>query len=485
MNAFVTKLCLRRRSSAKLGLSHLVVAGENTQIRFCRRRNCLVSTLIISEDSLWDKTLKQNQFIKLEEVPKDFEDVARWIQSSRISFVVQTEVLIYRIHIQEFWQTAKAETVNKIRRISATVCNKEVIVTEERIRTVLKLGDNVEDPINLNKDNILDGFRGMGYVGDFSQKKEIKRNGLTRDWRFIVRVIAMSLAHRKGGYDGFNLEWSGAMLNLCLNQKFNLSGLIFNYMLENARGHTWAMYPRFIQMLINAQYSTLPHDGGLYTFHVPPVDNIYRDQNERMALKAKQQRDVQVVEEVEVEEEEQLKRKRKGRQTADEEPPKKKKSSENPEKRMGASFRATDLEDRRRHIQDMGEIDAMEERQKREKKLARREMSESERPVVVTEEEQALEDFVDTLLTDPEETSASKSTLPKKKSTDEGPCRFLQVKPTRISKPPVPPQRIRPFQELYDKIVKEIGATPVKETCLLKNQVNDTNILREKLQDQR
>ncbi|MFS7988167.1 hypothetical protein Hanom_Chr11g01031461 [Helianthus anomalus] len=145
----------------------------------------------------------------------------------------QTEVPIYRIHIQEFWQTAKAETVNKIRRISATVRNKQVIVTEKRICTVLKLGDDAKDPTSLNKDDILDGFRGMGYVGYFSQKKEIKRNGLTRDWRFIVHVIAMSLAHRKGGYDGLNLEWSGAMLNLCLNQKFNISGLIFNYILEN------------------------------------------------------------------------------------------------------------------------------------------------------------------------------------------------------------------------------------------------------------
>ncbi|MFS7999596.1 hypothetical protein Hanom_Chr12g01168231 [Helianthus anomalus] len=129
---------------------------------------------------------------------------------------------------------------------------------------------------------------------------------------------------------------------------------------------------------------------------------------------------------------------------------------------MGASFRAADSEEHHRHVQDMREIHAMQEKEKREKKLARREMSESERPVVVTEEEQTLEDFVDKLLTDPEETSVSKSTPPKKKSTDEGPSRFPQVKPTRISKPPVPPQRIRPFQDLHDKLVKEIGATPAK-----------------------
>ncbi|MFS7961552.1 hypothetical protein Hanom_Chr08g00716461 [Helianthus anomalus] len=55
----------------------------------------------------------------------------------------------------------------------------------------------------------------MSYVGNFQHKNEIKRNGLTKDWRFILHMIAMSIVHRKGGYDGLNLEWSAAMLNLC------------------------------------------------------------------------------------------------------------------------------------------------------------------------------------------------------------------------------------------------------------------------------
>ncbi|MFS8033843.1 hypothetical protein Hanom_Chr17g01574331 [Helianthus anomalus] len=99
----------------------------------------------------------------------------------------------------------KPEVIERVRCITVTVRNNKVIISEERIRTVLKLGDKHDDPISLNKDDILDGFRGMGYVGDFRQKKDIKRNGLTRDWRFILHVIAMSIAHRKGGYDGLNL----------------------------------------------------------------------------------------------------------------------------------------------------------------------------------------------------------------------------------------------------------------------------------------
>ncbi|MFS7931039.1 hypothetical protein Hanom_Chr04g00351271 [Helianthus anomalus] len=88
----------------------------------------------------------------------------------------------------------------------STMRNKRIDVTEERIHKVLKLQDNANDPISLRKDDILDEFRGMRYVGDFRQKNEIKRGGLTRGWRFIVHVFAMSLVHRKVQHLWFNLQ---------------------------------------------------------------------------------------------------------------------------------------------------------------------------------------------------------------------------------------------------------------------------------------
>ncbi|MFS7913857.1 hypothetical protein Hanom_Chr02g00146701 [Helianthus anomalus] len=133
----------------------------------------------------WDKTLKHNQSINLEHVLQDFQDAARWVRSSRIGYAVETDVKVYRIHIQEFLENAKPETINNVRGISSTVCNKRIEVTEDRNRKVLKLQDNAQYPISLSKDDILDGFRGMGYAGDFSQKKEIKRSGHTR------RVVLM------------------------------------------------------------------------------------------------------------------------------------------------------------------------------------------------------------------------------------------------------------------------------------------------------
>ncbi|KAJ0450404.1 hypothetical protein HanHA300_Chr15g0555931 [Helianthus annuus] len=141
---------------------------------------------------------------------------------------------------------------------------------------------------------------------------------------------------------------------------------------------------------------------------------------------------------------------------------------------MSSAINAAQTEEQRKHIQDLKAIHAMQEKEKREKSLKRKEISSSEMPEVVPEETQNLNDFVDQILVDPDEAEA-----------DEGTSKVSPVKPTRISKPPVVPQRLRPFQDLYDRLIKDTGPSVAKEICLLKNQVNDTNILREKLKDQR
>ncbi|MFS8002870.1 hypothetical protein Hanom_Chr13g01207171 [Helianthus anomalus] len=196
------------------------------------------------------------------------------------------------------------------------------------------------------------------------------------------------------------------------------------------------------------------HDSMYSAERLPIVKEAYRKYRE--ALREKQQRAAQAQAEA-AEKEERLKGKRKGKQAAEDEPPKKKKTVENPERFMGASFRVAESEEHRRHNQDMKEIHAMQEKEKRENRLKRQEMSASERPEVVTEEVQSLNYFVDTLIIDPDEISTSKKTPPKKKSTNEESSRVPLVKPTRISKPLVPPQRVRPFKELYDKLIKETG----------------------------
>ncbi|MFS7977207.1 hypothetical protein Hanom_Chr10g00901381 [Helianthus anomalus] len=132
------------------------------------------------------------------------------------------------------------------------------------------------------------------------------------------------------------------MLNMCMKKLLNISGLIFYCMVDNANMKPWAMYPRFVQLLINDQYPKLPHDDDLHKFQLPTSRQItelktnewvifhqwlYRAERlqvvkaayekYRDGVKKKKQIDVEEEEE-EKEKEEQLIRKKKGKQPAEE-----------------------------------------------------------------------------------------------------------------------------------------------------------------------
>ncbi|MFS7966275.1 hypothetical protein Hanom_Chr09g00771911 [Helianthus anomalus] len=87
----------------------------------------------------------------------------------------------------------------------------------------------------------------MKYVEE-NEKPNHKKANLTRDWKFICHVFVVYLAPRKGGYDSLNLDWSAAMLNLCMHKPFNISRLIFTIIVSNAENKQsrWVMYPKVV-----------------------------------------------------------------------------------------------------------------------------------------------------------------------------------------------------------------------------------------------
>ncbi|XP_035832882.1 uncharacterized protein LOC118481756 [Helianthus annuus] len=178
----------------------------------------------------------------------------------------------------------------------------------------------------------------------------------------------------------------------------------------------------------------------------------------RESVKRKKQTDIEEeANEEEDDEEEQLIRKKKGKRHAEEGgSSKKKKDTPNPEHLMGNIIRAGSTREHREHIENLRAILEAEEREKRE-----------------------LDEFVDQLIVDPE--APSKSPPQKRKKTGEGSSRSVPAK----SRPQQAPRRPHPFQELYDKLSKDIGIGTTQEIFLLKHQVSDTNVIREKLREQR
>ncbi|MFS7935952.1 hypothetical protein Hanom_Chr05g00409651 [Helianthus anomalus] len=91
-------------------------------------------------------------------------------------------------------------------------------------------------------------------------------------------------------------------------------------------------------------------------------------------------------------------------------------------------------------------------------------MTESETLVVVRAEEEQLNQFVEGLIVDPQESTLGKSHAHKKRKTGEGSSKDVQSGSSSATRAPPPPptRRPRPFQEQSDRLSKETGSYSAK-----------------------
>ncbi|GJW65492.1 retrovirus-related pol polyprotein from transposon TNT 1-94 [Tanacetum coccineum] len=69
------------------------------------------------------------------------EEIIGFLKASSVSYALTFNLVIYTSCIEQFWATAKVQTVNGVRQIQALVDKKRVIVTESSIRRDLHLDD--------------------------------------------------------------------------------------------------------------------------------------------------------------------------------------------------------------------------------------------------------------------------------------------------------------------------------------------------------
>ncbi|GJT05217.1 hypothetical protein Tco_0839679 [Tanacetum coccineum] len=114
---------------------------------------------------------------KLEE-SDGFEGIIDFLNSSSIRYALTVNLTIYTSCIKQFWATAKANTVNREVQIQALVDGLKVIVTETRVRRVLKL-KNAKGTNCLPTATIFAKLERMG-VKKLEKKKKSRPHGLRR-----------------------------------------------------------------------------------------------------------------------------------------------------------------------------------------------------------------------------------------------------------------------------------------------------------------
>ncbi|GJS92051.1 hypothetical protein Tco_0774687 [Tanacetum coccineum] len=181
------------------------------------------------------------------EKPKEsdgFAEIIDFLKASSVSYALTVNPVIYTSCIEQFWATAKVQTVNGVRQLQALVDKKRVIVTESSIR----------------RDLHLDDAEGTDCLPTATIFEELARMG------------AKSTA-----WNGFSSSMASLIICLATNQKFNLSKYIFDAMVKHLDGGVkFLLYPRFLQEVEVPQDETEHEESVLTPSNNPQPSGLKR-----------------------------------------------------------------------------------------------------------------------------------------------------------------------------------------------------------------
>ncbi|GJY89673.1 putative ribonuclease H-like domain-containing protein [Tanacetum coccineum] len=181
-----------------------------------------------------------------------FAEIIDFLKASSVHYALTVNPIIYTSCIEQFWATAKVQTVNGVRQLQALVDKKRVIVTESSIRRDLHL-DDAEGTDCLPTVTIFEELARMGYEKP-SQKLTFYKAFFSPQWKYFIHTITQCLSAKSTAWNEFSCSMASLIICLATNQKFNLSKYIFDAMVKHLDGGVkFLMYPRFLQVFINQQ----------------------------------------------------------------------------------------------------------------------------------------------------------------------------------------------------------------------------------------
>ncbi|GJW05004.1 putative ribonuclease H-like domain-containing protein [Tanacetum coccineum] len=162
-------------------------------------------------------------FLEKPEESDGFAEIIDFLKASSVSYALTVNPVIYTSCIEQFWATAKVQTVNGVRQLQALVDKKRVIVTESSIRRDLHL-DDVEGTDCLPTATIFEELARMGYEKP-SQKLTFYKAFFSPQWKYFIHTITQCLSAKSTAWNEFSSSMASLIICLATNQKFNLSKL--------------------------------------------------------------------------------------------------------------------------------------------------------------------------------------------------------------------------------------------------------------------
>nr|GFB72285.1 hypothetical protein [Tanacetum cinerariifolium] len=171
--------------------------------------------------SLFADTYNVIAILKKSDASEGFAQILDFLIGSYINYALTVSPHIYISCIKQFWNTAIVKHTGDVTRLQALVDKKKIVISEDAIREILRL-DDAEGVFCLLNYEIFAGLAQMGYE---------KPSPKLRFYKAFFSMICLS----KG-------------------QRFNFSRYIFDSLVRNVDSSSkFYMYPRFIQLIIQAQ----------------------------------------------------------------------------------------------------------------------------------------------------------------------------------------------------------------------------------------
>ncbi|GJX96606.1 hypothetical protein Tco_0352404 [Tanacetum coccineum] len=180
---------------------------------------------------------------------------------------VEVNPVIYTSCIEQFWATAKVQTVNGVRQLQALVDKKRVIVTESSIRRDLHL-DDAEGTDCLPTATIFEELARMGYEKP-SQKLTFYKAFFLSQWKYFIHTITQCLSAKSTAWNEFSSSMASLIICLATNQKFNLSKYIF----ETLRWRSQILVKHKSSKKAQRQEAEVPQDETEHEESVPTPSN--------------------------------------------------------------------------------------------------------------------------------------------------------------------------------------------------------------------
>ncbi|GJY38181.1 hypothetical protein Tco_0424545 [Tanacetum coccineum] len=141
------------------------------------------SMKLIGIDGIFPKFAETHNVVAFLEKPEEsdgFAEIIDFLKANSVYYALTINPIIYTSCIEQFWATAKVQTVNGVRQLQALVDKKRVIVTESSIKRDLHFDDaEASEEVGEDSDHLIDSTQ-IPIIDQPSSSSKLKKKQLSK-----------------------------------------------------------------------------------------------------------------------------------------------------------------------------------------------------------------------------------------------------------------------------------------------------------------